>query len=786
MPSEQKIALQAQTENPKHYTYLKEFRTEQCPLFLQHKCTQHRPFTCFHWHFMNQRRRRPIRKRDGNFNYSPDVYCTKYDETTGLCPDGDDCPFLHRTAGDTERRYHLRYYKTCLCVHETDTRGNCMKNGPHCAFAHGEHDLRPPVYDVREKQALESGEEMPMGGLDGNNLEKERSLLNEDPKWQDTNYVLACYKTELCKRPPRLCRQGYACPQYHNSRDRRRSPKKFKYRSTPCPNVKHGDEWGDPNNCESGDNCPYCHTRTEQQFHPEIYKSTKCNDMQQTGYCPRGPFCAFAHVDQEMTLQRELSEMSCSNSLSSFLPSSLQTANNNNNQPSTKAVQMNGSGQNGNNQNNYSKSLQLNNNLTPMTTAQQLINSINFSMSLGNSISNSIPMGSYSESIINTFHMAPIGKPRSGSVASDGGSTYQKAPGSEREDAQASIRKQILAIDNDPALDPGERAKRKQNLCLVHNLNPASLSGTPPTTPGSTGSAMSALAMPFYPPSDTVESVIGLLVSSAPVNIPATSSCSTITNNLSHSPPHSPLVGGLTSSLRVHHNSHHGIDQSTFLCHPNSTHSKYQSLPGGIMDFNSHSMSPTALGRHSPLVTSTVFAGSSASEVQKLREELISNRAKLASWEESMHQARTACEAWKREAEDAMRRAKLTEHEKQQGMHEREEALSKISQLQLELEKLTSGQYLRVLAIGSGLEEVPLPKLKHIQQQMRLDLERVEKAIFKSQAVKCLVCQEKNRTVAILPCNHYVLCETCAPQQQECPYCHQTITQKSSVGRPGL
>lgn len=70
--------------------YLKEFRTQQCPLFLQHKCTQHRPFTCFHWHFMNQRRRRPVRKRDGTFNYSPDIYCTKFDETTGICPDGDE------------------------------------------------------------------------------------------------------------------------------------------------------------------------------------------------------------------------------------------------------------------------------------------------------------------------------------------------------------------------------------------------------------------------------------------------------------------------------------------------------------------------------------------------------------------------------------------------------------------------------------------------------------------------------------------------------------------------
>jgi len=31
----------------------------------------------------------------------------------------------------------------------------------------------------------------------------------------------------------------------------------------------------------------------------QIYKSTKCNDMMQTSYCPRGPFCAFAHVERK-------------------------------------------------------------------------------------------------------------------------------------------------------------------------------------------------------------------------------------------------------------------------------------------------------------------------------------------------------------------------------------------------------------------------------------------------------------------------------------------------------
>uniref|UniRef100_A0A915KAH6 C3H1-type domain-containing protein n=1 Tax=Romanomermis culicivorax TaxID=13658 RepID=A0A915KAH6_ROMCU len=144
----------------------------------------------------------------------------------------------------------------------------------------------------------------------GENIERDRlNFVVEDPIWQDQDYVLANYKTELCKKPPRLCRQGYACPFYHNSKDKRRCTVSIKYRSTPCPSVKRGDEWGEPESCESGESCAYCHTRTEQQFHPEIYKSTKCNDMQQHGYCPRGPFCAFAHSENELHVERQIKEM---------------------------------------------------------------------------------------------------------------------------------------------------------------------------------------------------------------------------------------------------------------------------------------------------------------------------------------------------------------------------------------------------------------------------------------------------------------------------------------------
>lgn len=82
------------------------------------------------------------------------------------------------------------------------------------------------MYDISELRSAElgnttgfSGENPPSGvtgdansGLNAligpNSLDKERNALTDDPRWLDTTYVLANYKTEVCKRPPRLCRQG--------------------------------------------------------------------------------------------------------------------------------------------------------------------------------------------------------------------------------------------------------------------------------------------------------------------------------------------------------------------------------------------------------------------------------------------------------------------------------------------------------------------------------------------------------------------------------------------------
>ncbi|KAI8508275.1 hypothetical protein Bbelb_145150 [Branchiostoma belcheri] len=686
MPSEDNKTAAAVVQNvpekPFHYMYLKEFRTQQCQDFLQHKCQQHRPFTCFHWHFMNQRRRRPIRRRDGTFNYSPDIYCDKFDEQSGICPNGDDCPYLHRTAGDTERRYHLRYYKTSTCVHETDSRGYCVKNGPHCAFAHGPHDLRPAVYDIRELQAQQQtpgNNPSDTNGLSLPEKQEKNMIVNEDPKWNDTNFVLANYKTESCKRPPRLCRQGYACPQYHNSRDRRRSPRKFKYRSTPCPNVKHGDEWGDPSLCENGDNCQYCHTRTEQQFHPEVPISAPVSGV-------------FSSISESLT------------------PPSLN----------------------------------------------------------------------------------PIGKPRSqssstsSSFSSDtglgSGSTYQKAPGSEREDSQAQLKKQLQLIDSDPNLDEQEKLRRKQNLLgtatavvtSVANSGPLSSSLSSMTTMV-TSSTLTPTARPFYPASDTVESVVGSALED--MNLDDFDVGSAIDKELDNE---SGSAASSSAGLGLDFMGSNSLSNSLSQGILSGAGSTPVSIPGSLGASSTHSQSPpsplgqlppafaaaaflsqpapemrslgfmdlgsqnfSTRGPHSPLLSvggshSTFSSTNSTnSEVQRLQDELNACRTKLQSWEESWQQAKQACDAWKKEASEYAEKAKAAEKEKLQAIVERDEL--------------------------SDMEKLPLTTLRSYQQQLRQDLERLDKVIYQLQAMKCLICQERNRCVAVMPCNHYVMCEVCAP-----------------------
>ncbi|XP_055530934.1 putative E3 ubiquitin-protein ligase UNKL isoform X6 [Wyeomyia smithii] len=755
--------LNTQTEKPNHYTkdtfrcrYLKEFRVEQCPSFLQHKCNQHRPFVCFNWHFMNQRRRRPVRRRDGSFNYSADNYCTKYDETTGICPDGDDCPFLHRTAGDTERRYHLRYYKTCMCVHDTDARGFCVKNGHHCAFAHGIHDQRPPVYDIKELEALQAAEASGECLNGPNVLDKERNLMNEDPKWQDTNYVLANYKTEPCKRPPRLCRQGYACPQYHNSKDKRRSPRKYKYRSTPCPNVKHGEEWGEPANCEAGDNCQYCHTRTEQQFHPEIYKSTKCNDVQQAGYCPRSVFCAFAHVEPYVLtedLGRDLDSqaLALSDMISSVLP------------PDSGGGGGGGLGCPLSKKDKHELALlAIENDLTmgPLEKEQRKRMCLTFNF---RNIASSLDGGVYDLARRDNIH--GLDNSISAGIASSG----------------------LLASSSAPVNIPGSPMGNTISGLLQGTSAPVNIPG-------------SSLSNNFSPSSHSnLFGINDAMFGSSTTHHIGSSSAPKLATSFGHSGTDSlffqshiisPVLtggdGGLSASPELSRISElNSLNNELSNNNSNLLFDNHMQQAAAAVQQQQHQQQQQQQQHHAAAAVMAAAAAKSsnsnhsysmsplvASDMGRLRDELANKNAQMINWEEQVMQATNACEAWKAQMEESNRKTVIAEQQ-------RDEALSHVKALKEKLEQLNIGGNSTANFRATELRGMPLQKLKSIQAKLRAEIEEVEKVLYLETATKCMKCEENNRSVTLVPCNHYVLCDSCATTQRECPYCQTPVTSQA-------
>ncbi|XP_064317319.1 putative E3 ubiquitin-protein ligase UNKL isoform X10 [Phalacrocorax carbo] len=651
-------------------------------------------------------------------------------------------------------------------------------------------------------------------------------ILSEDPRWQDTNFVLAGYKTEQCTKPPRLCRQGYACPHYHNSRDRRRNPRKFKYRSTPCPSVKHADEWGEPSRCESGDSCQYCHSRTEQQFHPEIYKSTKCNDMRQTGYCPRGPFCAFAHVEKD-TMNVVILQTGCQSKPGAHLFS-------------TDSIGI---------ANEWSSSLNSTNSLT------------NSSGQSGNiSCSSSPTVTSSSGSSSSLSPLGPLCRQRSlanGVLCSESStsgvssptSSYPKAPGFEREDQhghfkgksrqfhsnfwlpQASIppaswrsipqlaKHRSFPTENQQKIN--EQDNKQNHLSVFSAVNPlassitsslASSVGSDSSSP-TTVSAISAKALPFYSGSNTVESVIGsaldlhfndvnvasidreledqegsdlglasqrLLGSSAPVNIPGSlvrSSSLHSSSSLSTSPLSSlsqSLSQSFVSSTTAPHRQQPQPlkTEHSMLGTSASSHNSLglNGVTGSIWDFVTGSFSPSPSPVLSSATTPSINSNTSGNELSRVRQELDDAKRKLKQWEESWQQVKQACDAWQKEAQEAKERANVADADKQLALQKKEEVENKLKKLKAQLAACLSTTLPYMKNYGD-IEKISLPKLRSLQNRLQLDLETIDEVIFQLQSKKCIICQEGDRSIILNPCQHYVLCDHCAAAQEECPCC---------------
>lgn len=266
----------------------------------------------------------------------------------------------------------------------------------------------------------------------------------------------------------------------------------------------------------------------------------------------------------------------------------------------------------------------------------------------------------------------------------------------------------------------------------------------------------------------------GLLGSSAPVNIPGSVSRSGLG---SFSPStNSPLQQLQSNFLNAARFSHPDGSIDPFMNHAShmqlsSSASKINNF-SSLFDFTNQSISPSSRNHNNFSISPNL---SNNLEISRLREELANSRAQIVSWEERIAQARTACEAWQREMEDSNRKAQLAENRL-------DEIIAQKKQLALELERerMQGSAYVHSIRRKSELRNLSLSVLKNIQAQLRADLEEVDKVLYLETATKCMVCEEQNRSVT-LPCNHYVLCNSCAPTQKECPYCQMPVNITNNI-----
>ncbi len=119
------------------------------------------------------------------------------------------------------------------------------------------------------------------------------------------------------------------------------------------------------------------------------------------------------------------------------------------------------------------------------------------------------------------------------------------------------------------------------------------------------------------------------------------------------------------------------------------------------------------------------------SEVSMLKEELKMSQANLVKWRDSWKQAKQACEAWKKEAEEMGTKA----HTDRERIEELEQALREAEN---KMRIIQAQGPIRALAENAELSRLPMSNLEQIQQLLRRDLERVDAVSYTMQGA--LVC----------------------------------------------
>lgn len=96
-----------------------------------------------------------------------------------------------------------------------------------------------------------------------------------------------------------MCVNSSRCDMSHSETWPRRNPAHFRYDYKLCPNIqffRHGNKMQLQGKCSYGRRCKFSHSKEEQLYHPDLYKTRYCVNYPNC----KGYYCPFAHSKEEL------------------------------------------------------------------------------------------------------------------------------------------------------------------------------------------------------------------------------------------------------------------------------------------------------------------------------------------------------------------------------------------------------------------------------------------------------------------------------------------------------
>ncbi|XP_951918.1 uncharacterized protein TA15175 [Theileria annulata] len=96
-----------------------------------------------------------------------------------------------------------------------------------------------------------------------------------------------------------MCVNSSRCDMSHSETWPRRNPAHFRYDYKLCPNIqffRNGNKMQLQGKCSYGRRCKFSHSKEEQLYHPDLYKTRYCVNYPNC----KGYYCPFAHSKEEL------------------------------------------------------------------------------------------------------------------------------------------------------------------------------------------------------------------------------------------------------------------------------------------------------------------------------------------------------------------------------------------------------------------------------------------------------------------------------------------------------